>query len=94
MSESRADGHGDGRVDGHGDAGDKWIWCFICHRCYKEEDAIISDGERLCAYYPECDGLLWRDGWAWADILRRFKWIHTQLPDVPERDTVYLDALF
>jgi hypothetical protein len=48
----------------------------------------------MCAYFPECDGTLWRDGWAWSHVLARFRRIEAGLPDVPERGIHYLDALF
>lgn len=82
------------QADVRQDENQDWIWCYICHRCYTRDEAAAHDGERMCAYFPECDGTLWRDGWAWSHVLTRFRRIEAGLPDVPERGIRYLDALF
>jgi hypothetical protein len=48
----------------------------------------------MCAYYPQCDGSVWRDGWPWPRVLAIFRRIDPNLPDTPVRDTVYLAKVF
>ena len=76
------------------DKNSAWMWCYICHRCYRYGDAHSVNGQMMCAYFPECDGSLVRDGWPWDRVLQIFRKVDSALPEMPERNTLYLSTLF
>jgi hypothetical protein len=69
---------------------DQWIWCYVCARCYRRDDAVPHGSDRMCGYYPDCTAYLCPDGWPWNKVRHRFARTGAYLPAIPEHGIAYL----